>query len=65
MKTYLVEVEDVVCIVRADTKAEAAMTVENRFSIAFVNINYVKKLPKKGIIHEQTRPHHHHKIRDI
>ncbi len=63
MKTYLVEVEDVRCIVIAKSKVDAAMAVEYKFSINFVDIRYVKKLPKKGIIHDYTRPHHHHKIR--
>ncbi len=65
MKVYLVEVEDVICVIKAKSKYDAASIVEKRFSISYITPDYVKKLPKKGIIYEGTRPHHHHKIRDI
>ena len=51
MKTYLVEVEDVTCIVRAKSKLDAAEIGEEEFHISYVTPDYVKKLPKKGVIY--------------
>ena len=53
MKTYLVEVEDVVCIVRATDKFQAAEIIEKEFHISYVTPDYVKKLPKHGVIYKK------------
>ena len=50
MKTYLVEVEDITCIVRAESKLDAASLVEEEFHISYVTPDCIKKLPKKGVI---------------
>ena len=50
MKTYLVEVKDINYIVRAKSKLDAAIIVENTYNCSFIYMEYVTRLPKKGVI---------------
>jgi len=51
MKTYLVEIDGVSCIVKARSKFDAAEIVAEEFHIYYVSSDHVKKLPKKGVVY--------------
>ena len=52
MRTYIIEFEDITCIIRAKSKSKALDIFDESFNIANTDKSWVKKMPKKGIIYE-------------